>query len=108
MLSNWASASLASTTSSLTLNGSTAALNITHGASVAVNVGVTGSGGTPAGNVALVDTINPATVPNSGSIGSFTLASGMATGTTDSLPGGSYNVSAHFGGSQNVCLKRLQ
>jgi hypothetical protein len=100
MLSNWAGAGLISTTSSLTLNGSTTPLRITHGASVAVNVDVNGSGGTPAGNVALVDTINPATVPNSGAIGSFTLASGTATGTTDSLPGGSYSVSAHYGGSQ--------
>ena len=100
MLSNWAGASLTSTTSSLTLNGSTAPLSITHGASVAVNVGVTGSGGTPGGNVAIVDTVNPATLPNSGSIGSFALSSGVATGTTDSLPGGSYSVSAHYGGSQ--------
>ncbi len=101
LASNWAGAGLAATTSSLTLNGSTAALNITHGTSVQVGVSVTGSGGTPAGNVALVDSINPALVPNSGSIASFTLASGAATGTTDSLPGGSYNVSAHFGGSQS-------
>lgn len=98
---NWAAAGLAATTASLTLNGSTAALNITHGTSVQVGVGVTGSGGTPAGNVALVDSINPALVPNSGSIASFALASGTATGTTDSLPGGSYNVSAHYGGSQS-------
>lgn len=101
LASNWAGAGLAATTSSLTLNGSTAALNITHGTSVQVGVGVTGSGGTPAGNVALVDSISPALVPNSGSIASFTLASGTATGTADSLPGGSYNVSAHYGGSQS-------
>ena len=100
MLSNSAGASLTSTTSSLTLNGSTAPLSVTHGASVAVSVGDTGSGGTPGGNVALVDTINPATVPNSGSIDSVSLSSGVATGTTDSLPGGSYTVSAHYGGSQ--------
>ncbi len=100
MVSNWAGAGLTATNSSLTLNGATTALNITHGASVTVNVGVTGSGGTPAGNVALVDSVNPATVPNSGSIDSFTLSSGAAAGTTDSLPGGTYNVSAHYGGSQ--------
>ena len=101
LASNWASAGLVATTSSLTLNGSTAALNITHGASVAVSVGVTGSGGTPGGDVALVDNINPALVPNSGSITSFMLASGVASGTTDFLPGGSYNVSAHYGGSES-------
>ncbi len=100
MVGNWAGAGLIATSASLTLNGSTAALNIAHGTSVAVNVGVTGSGGTPAGVAALVDSINPATVPNSGSIGSFPLSSGTATGTTDSLPGGTYNVSAHYGGSQ--------
>jgi hypothetical protein len=100
MVSNWASAALIATNSSLTLNGVTASLNITHGTSVAVKVGVTGGGGTPAGSVALVDSINPATVPNSGSIDSFILSSGTATGTTDSLPGGTYNVSAHYGGSQ--------
>jgi len=100
MLSNWAGASLTSTTSSLTLNGSAAPLSITHGASVAVIAGVSGSNGPPDGNIALVDTINPATVPNSGSIGSFPLTSGTATGTTNSLPGGSYSVSAHYGGSQ--------
>jgi len=99
MLSNWASAGLTATNSSLTLNSSTAALNIVHGTSVAVSVGVTGSGGSPAGDVALVDSINPATVPNSGSIGSFALTSGTAAGTINSLPGGSYNVSAHYGGS---------
>jgi subtilase family serine protease len=100
MLSNWAGAGLIATNSSLTLNGTTAVLNITHGTGVAVNVGVTGSGGTPDGNVALVDSINPATVPNSGSISSFTLSSGTATVTTNSLSGGTYNVSAHYGGSQ--------
>jgi len=99
MVSKWAGSGLTATSSSLTLNGATAALNITHGASVAVNVGVTGSGATPAGVVGIVDSINPATVPNSGSIDSLTLSSGTATGTTDSLPGGSYNVSAHYGGS---------
>lgn len=100
MLNNWASAGLVGTTSALTLNGSTAPLSITHGTGVQVNVGVTASTGTPAGDVALVDSINPATVPNSGSITSFPLSSGIASGTTESLPGGSYSVSAHYGGSQ--------
>ncbi len=98
---NWAGAGLVATTSSLTLNGLTAPLTITHGASVAVHVGVNSGSGTPTGVVGLVDSINPATVPNSGSIASFALASGVATGTTNSLPGGSYNVSAHYGGSQS-------
>ncbi len=101
LLNNWAGAGVTATTSALTLNGAASALNITHGASVAVHVGVTGSGGTPAGDVALVDNINPATVPNSGSIDVFTLTGGVVSGTTNNLPGGSYTVSAHYGGSQS-------
>ena len=32
-------------------------------------------------------------------IAEFTLANGSVAGTTDSLPGGSYQISAHYGGS---------
>lgn len=99
MVSNWSSAGLTATSSSLALNGGTAALNLTHGAAVTVKAVVAGSGGTPSGDVGLVDSIDPATLPNNDSIGFFTLASGTATGTTNFLPGGSYNVSAHYGGS---------
>ena len=99
MLNNWAAAGLASTTSSLQLNGATTALNITHGQSVTVNATVTSGTGTPSGNVALVDNLSGATLSNNGSIAMFTLASGAATGTTTDLPGGSYQVSAHYGGS---------
>lgn len=99
MLKNWSSASFTATTSSLELNGGTAAVNITHGASVAVNVGVTAGSGTPSGGVALVDSLSPATLPNNGSIETLTLSAGSVSGTTNGLPGGSYTVSAHYGGS---------
>ncbi|HEY2859269.1 MAG TPA: Ig-like domain repeat protein [Terracidiphilus sp.] len=99
MVSDWSTATLTATSSSLTLNGGTSALNMTHGQAVIVNATVTGSGGTPAGTVGLVDSINPAVLPNNDGIGAFALASGVATGTTTSLPGGSYNVNAHYGGS---------
>lgn len=99
MVNSWASAGLLATSSSLQLNGATSALNITHGQSVTVNAKVTSSSGTPTGDVSLVDSISPAMLPNSQSIGDFTLSAGSATGTTNSLPGGTYNVSAHYGGS---------
>ena len=101
LVANWASAGLTATTASLTLNGGVSALNITHGASVKVAAGVTASGGTPTGDVALVDSIDPASFPNNDSLGFFTLAGGDATGTTTYLPGGSYSVSAHYGGSSS-------
>ena len=69
MLNNWASAGLSATTSSLKLNGATTAINITHGQSVAVSASVTSGGGTPAGDVALVDNLSAAALPNNESIG---------------------------------------
>ena len=99
MLTSWSSVTFTATTSSLQLNGGTAALNITHGQSVTVADSVTSTGGTPAGTIALVDSLSPANNPNSEGFAGFTLASGSATGTTTALPGGSYNVSAHYGGS---------
>lgn len=101
LASNWANAGLIATTSALRLNGATTALNITHGQSVAINANVTGTGGTPSGNIALVDSLSPASRPNSESIADFTLASGSVNGMTTSLPGGSYQVSAHYGGSDS-------
>ena len=101
MLNNWASAGLSATTSSLKLNGATTAINITHGQSVAVSASVTSGGGTPAGDVALVDNLSAAALPNNESIGDFSLASGVASGTTTSLPGGTYQVSAHYAGSSS-------
>jgi len=98
LVNNWSSAAGTATSSSLTLNGGTSALTLTHGASVTVNANVTGSGGTPTGNLALVDNIDPATLPNNDSIGSFALSGGTASGATTYLPGGSYKVSAHYGG----------
>jgi subtilase family serine protease len=99
LLSDWASAGLVASTSSLKLNGGTVALNITHGQSVSVATAVSGSSGTPAGVVGLVDSLSPASEPNNEAIAYYTLASGDAAATTNSLPGGSYQVSAHYSGS---------
>jgi hypothetical protein len=100
LVSSWANAGLTATTASLTLNGGTAPLNLTHGAQVTVGATVSGVGGTPVGDIALVDSIDPAKFPNNDSLGFFTLASGSVTGTATDLPGGSYSVSAHYGGSE--------
>jgi hypothetical protein len=98
LANNWASAGLVATASTLQLNGANTPLSITHGQSVTVNASVTGSGGTPTGAVALVDSLSPATLPDAGSIAVYTLTSGAASGTTVSLPGGTYQVSTHYSG----------
>jgi len=99
LVSNWPVASFISTSSSLQLNGGTGALSITHGQSVQVNASVTSGGGTPTGELALVDNLSPALVPDHEGFADFALANGTVTGSTNSLPGGTYNVSAHYGGS---------
>lgn len=93
LATNWKSANSTSTSTTLTLN-SGSAVSITHGASVSVNVVV--SPAAAVGQVALV-----AALPggNSQSVGQFTLANGVATGSTSNLPGGTnYTVTAHYEG----------
>ena len=82
-------------TTSLKLNGATSTVTITHGTSVAAAVTVAQTSGTvvPTGDVSL---IAPTSV--NGGIGSGTLSSGIATFNTTFLPGGSYNVKAHYAG----------
>jgi subtilase family serine protease len=88
------------TTSSLTLNGGTAKVTITHGASVTASATVavvSPATGTPTGDVSL---LGPQGAINSGI--NFNTLTGTtpdtANLTTTSLPGGSYNVTAHYAG----------
>jgi trimeric autotransporter adhesin len=99
MEASWSGPSFSATNSAFTLDGATTPLTITHGQSVAVSDSVTSAGGNPGGVVELVDTLSPATRPNAEGIAAFTLTNGGAAGTTNSLPGGNYQVSAHYSGS---------
>lgn len=91
--------------SSVTFNPSTTTLtnlspiNVTHGQPVSFSVTVApqSGSGTPTGTVALIAT--PAR-QNLG-IGDFPLDNGSASGSTALLPGGTYNVSAHYAGDAN-------
>jgi hypothetical protein len=97
LVNKWASVNTTASTTSLTLNGGTA-VNVTHGQTVPFKITV--SPGSASGDASLV------AVPNSGlpvGLGPFTLASGVANGTTTALPGGtSYNVKAHYEGNGTV------
>ena len=99
LISKWGSAvgTFKATTAGLKLNGGTTQINFTHGAAVtaAVTVSANPGPGTPTGDVSL---LAPNTVgSNEGGIGS-TLNGGAISLTTTSLPGGSYNVTAHYAG----------
>ena len=91
LLQYWNSLSFAATSTTLNL-GQT---SFPHGTPVTVNVGVTGSGGTPSGNVALLTTATPSV--NTG-VGDLTLQNGSASGSIDSLPGGQYKLTARYAG----------
>jgi hypothetical protein len=88
LFTNWNSLSFKSTSTSLSL-GQT---SFVHGTSVMVNVGVTGGGGTPTGGVELT------TSAQDSGLKLLTLQSGAASANVNSLPGGQYKVSAHYGG----------
>jgi len=91
LFNNWSALSFKSTSTNLSLSQT----SFTHGTAIKVNVGVTGSGGTPSGGVALVTTATP---QNNEGLTLLTLQSGTASANVNSLPGGQYKVSARYGG----------
>ena len=91
LLEYWNSLTFTSTSTTLSL-GQT---SFTHGTPVKVTVGVSGSGGTPTGDVALLATATPQS--NTG-ISDLTLQTGTASATLNNLPGGQYNVTARYAG----------
>ena len=110
LVNNWSSITFlpSTTTLSATVNGSpVSSISVAHGATVGVTSDVSaGSGatGTPTGQVALMATPNPTPAnpsgPLSASLGiqALALSSGAASSTSVILPGGSYNLTAHYQG----------
>jgi hypothetical protein len=94
LVTQWNTAIFAASTTTLT---NLSPVTITHGANVNVTVTVaakSGSGTTPTGDVSLMGNPNGKPV----GIDFFPLSGGVATFTTNLLPGGNYNVSAHYQG----------
>jgi trimeric autotransporter adhesin len=91
LVTNWGSVTFA--TSSVTLTSPTHGTSYTHG--TAVNVSATVTGNSPTGDVVL---LTDSTQPGSQSVDFFSLANGTASGSTIYLPGGTYDVWAHYGG----------
>lgn len=85
--------SLTFTPSATTL--STSQTTFTHGTPITLNVSVSGTGGTPSGDVGLVTNASPA---SNTSMGELTLSKGTASTTVNNLPGGEYQVTAKYTG----------
>jgi subtilase family serine protease len=93
LVSNWNLTAFAPSVTTLT---SLSPVTITHGQTVSISVTVASQSGTgtPTGAVSLIGGSNNADL----GIGSQALANGIATWSTQLLPGGSYNVTAHYAG----------
>jgi hypothetical protein len=93
LVNQWSAATFTPSTTTLT---NLAPASITHGQAVSISATVApqSGSGTPTGAVALMAT------PAGKSIGIdfLSLSNGVASGTTTLLPGGTYNVTAHYAG----------
>src|SRR5580700_9507304 len=107
LVRNWSTITALPSTTTLnaTVNGQGASsiTGITHGTPVTVSSTVAagqGATGTPSGQVALLATPNPIHGAPGASLGFdvLSLANGTAAGTNVILPGGQYNLTAHYQG----------
>jgi len=93
LVSQWSTTSFTPSTTTLTNLSPT---SIRHGqpVSISATVAAQSGSGTPTGSVSLM------AAPASGNIGAgvFPLNNGVASGTSSVLPGGTYNVTAHYAG----------
>jgi hypothetical protein len=97
MISNWSSAKLTATTTTLSVDNSTAAVNVKHGTALTFATGVTPSSAT--GAVAIVGAVNEnANGPANNGQFVIPLTSGAGSATYNGLPGGTYTVTASYSG----------
>ncbi|HEX3354739.1 MAG TPA: Ig-like domain repeat protein [Terriglobales bacterium] len=92
LVNNWNSVTFRPTTTTLNLTP----LTFTHGspANVSVAVAPNSGGGTATGDVSLLTNL-PGSVQG---VAFLTLSAGASTGNSDGLPGGTYQVHAHYAG----------
>ena len=91
LVTDWNKVAFATTTTTLTPSST----NFAHGTAVKVNGTVTTASGTPSGDVALM---TDSTEPVQQGQTLFNLSSGSYSGSISTLPGGSYNIWAQYGG----------
>jgi len=95
LVSKWSSVTFKSTTT--TIVSPSTPTTITHGQSVTVGMTVTANSGTPTGDVALIANSGAATSKQT-SLGFVTLSGGSASPKVSNLPGGTYTLTARYGG----------
>ncbi|NYF80821.1 Ig-like domain repeat protein [Granulicella arctica] len=93
LINHWSDVTLSATSTSLTFG--TMASTFGSPVSIAVTVKPLSGSGTPTGAVALV---TDSALPGASAAGTVTLTNGSYSSTISSLPGGTYDVSARYGG----------
>lgn len=99
LVNNWRS-NFTTTTTTLSLSTSPATnpIALTHGQPVNFTITVAAGSATPSGDASLIAQTGSGANGQTG-IGPFALSGGSAAGSTIMLPGGSYNVTAHYAGN---------
>ena len=102
LVNNWTSNFTTTTTSlSLSTNPASNPITLTHGQPIDFTFSVKSGSGTPSGDVSLI--AHAGSSPSGmTSIGPFTMTGGSVSGSTLMLPGGSYNVTAHYAGNNDA------
>ncbi len=97
LVNNWSSVALAATSTTFEINGSTSGISVVHGKPLTFQVGV--SPATATGVVGIVDSANEV-VGGPQNDGQFAIAltNGNGSASYGGLPGGTYTVSASYGG----------
>jgi hypothetical protein len=99
LVNKWTSSFAPSTTTlALSTNPVTNPITLTHGQPINFTINVTSGSGTPAGDVSLIAQTGGSSSNVTG-IGPFTLSGGSVSNSTNMLPGGTYNVTAHYPGN---------
>jgi len=99
LVNAWSSLNFAGSTTTLTATTST---SVQHGQPVTFSINVAAASGNvvPTGSVGLIAKTNSPFSTGIG-VGGGTLVNGAFTGSVNSLPGGQYNVVAHYAGDGN-------
>jgi len=99
LVNNWTSNFAPSTTTlALSTNPVTNPITLTHGQPISFTINVASGSGTPTGDVSLLEQTG-GSPSNATGIGPFTLSGGSVSSSTNMLPGGSYDVTAHYAGN---------
>jgi hypothetical protein len=97
LVNNWSKVTFTATSTTLQLNSGNP-VNVKHGTAVPVDISVGPTAATGTASL-LVSTGSGTTTGQA--IDGFTLSGGSVSGTTSLLPGGTYNVIAHYAGDGN-------